>query len=553
MLDQQIVFIRMNLWRFLYTLRLRFCPRPKDTIRLWADYICIQQTPSAELSAQVSIMGEIYQAADAVYAWLGEPVYPEDNDMECIEVIRRCRQRDQAWVQIARENRSDFRHIASSKYWTRLWIKQEVILPRDIWFFYGQGVAHWKDIRFAAMLKLDRSRFPRSRRGTGSSDVEQPNPGFMTSLLNLRALRRGPDDLSELVNRFKDAECQDEKDRVYALLSLTKPSIRERITIDYQQSLLSVLLSTYPYWSGDRVTWTPAGDGQQIPTYQYQLFIAQMSKMLPAEKLYSSYQEKDLVNCHTAQAIFTTTGLLEVTSAQTIAAICNDAITPMAELQKPVSEVEAFVLRVLVRSPLPGQPHFQRKSFVYANAVVEKGDMVGRIGNHMLFMRRLETKEHFAMNRELIIQAAGTAVSPVLSMGPASDYLSTQLFPHPSLWKRHRLAGICFHLVTDAIGDERRGGTSRGNRGGVAVSYNTAAIVTLLVDSNMFRRDHDDLDIPDYNSDLPEVWSPYVFGEQNHILEPCQACRIIGRQFSHKWDLAAEDQEEPCSCRWLVS
>ena len=40
--------------------------------RVWLDLICINQEDEAELSKQVSQMGEIYKKASKVYAWLGE-------------------------------------------------------------------------------------------------------------------------------------------------------------------------------------------------------------------------------------------------------------------------------------------------------------------------------------------------------------------------------------------------------------------------------------------------------------------------------------------------
>ncbi|KAH7396120.1 heterokaryon incompatibility protein-domain-containing protein, partial [Pyrenochaeta sp. MPI-SDFR-AT-0127] len=39
---------------------------------LWVDAICINQTDNDERSKQVAIMGEIYNRAIKVFAWLGE-------------------------------------------------------------------------------------------------------------------------------------------------------------------------------------------------------------------------------------------------------------------------------------------------------------------------------------------------------------------------------------------------------------------------------------------------------------------------------------------------
>ena len=51
----------------------RFRPTAKDETRLlWIDAICIDQTATRERSHQVELMGEIYNKADHVLAWLGD-------------------------------------------------------------------------------------------------------------------------------------------------------------------------------------------------------------------------------------------------------------------------------------------------------------------------------------------------------------------------------------------------------------------------------------------------------------------------------------------------
>ncbi|KXL42692.1 hypothetical protein M433DRAFT_59080, partial [Acidomyces richmondensis BFW] len=75
--DGHIVKIRRNLWFFLRILRRQLCLSASDsrhtsqTPRIWADSLCIHQDDLRERSYQVSIMGEIYRGADAVYGWLG--------------------------------------------------------------------------------------------------------------------------------------------------------------------------------------------------------------------------------------------------------------------------------------------------------------------------------------------------------------------------------------------------------------------------------------------------------------------------------------------------
>lgn len=65
--DVQVVPIRRTLASFLKHV-FRSCGQ----ISVWLDVICINQRSVAEQSAQVAIMGEVYERARGVYAWMGK-------------------------------------------------------------------------------------------------------------------------------------------------------------------------------------------------------------------------------------------------------------------------------------------------------------------------------------------------------------------------------------------------------------------------------------------------------------------------------------------------
>ena len=66
-----------NLYNALGRLR-----RPDHSRDIWVDAVCIDQSNSAERTAQVSIMADIYRAASDVCIWLGED--SEEQDGRCI-------------------------------------------------------------------------------------------------------------------------------------------------------------------------------------------------------------------------------------------------------------------------------------------------------------------------------------------------------------------------------------------------------------------------------------------------------------------------------------
>jgi hypothetical protein len=69
---------------------LRYTESPRV---LWVDAICINQQDIDEKSKQVAMIVRVYNAAQTVYAWLGEDNRPSDNVFEILEEyqVRRAR------------------------------------------------------------------------------------------------------------------------------------------------------------------------------------------------------------------------------------------------------------------------------------------------------------------------------------------------------------------------------------------------------------------------------------------------------------------------------
>ncbi|OCL02256.1 HET-domain-containing protein [Glonium stellatum] len=58
-----------------------------DTLILWVDSLCINQSNNDEKSKQVELMGSIYQQAACVIAWLGPAVDESDLAMRALDNI----------------------------------------------------------------------------------------------------------------------------------------------------------------------------------------------------------------------------------------------------------------------------------------------------------------------------------------------------------------------------------------------------------------------------------------------------------------------------------
>ncbi|QPC70356.1 hypothetical protein HYE68_001108 [Fusarium pseudograminearum] len=144
--DGQKIFITPNCKAAMEKLRLR------DKSRyLWIDAICINQANDQERNQQVSIMGDIYRAAQRVVMWLGEETEPIKAAFEMLPTVAKaqCMLLLQVTGElpggVSTEGIDDpekmldsmfkeqsvmdaFRDLMQRTYWTRAWILPEIVI-----------------------------------------------------------------------------------------------------------------------------------------------------------------------------------------------------------------------------------------------------------------------------------------------------------------------------------------------------------------------------------------------------------------------------------------
>ena len=393
-LDGQIVQVRKNLWVFLSALRARFCTDTSDGagstsgIRVWADSLCIHQSNLHERSYQVSIMDEIYRGADAVYAWIGGPDDGNyDADMQRINQIAHMRSQSHRWADISKSDavrKLDMADIAASPYWTRIWIKQEILQAKNVWLFSRQEVINWADLRFAFSL----ARQSGGRRNPGQTGVRSPSlrshvssqqsAQAMQSLLDLRAAGKSSFELASLVVKFRSARCQDSRDRIFALLSLTDAETRRLVSVDYSKPLLQLLLQFYCPWTGERPS---VSSGHHV--YQYPSFCMHMVGIMPTVELEALLRSESARRSVTAQIAFAATGSAEVATVKVIASMDNANVSAFSGVQ----ERGGYVVSLGSKSAGRGQPAVRQMQIVYTDYVPGIGDRFARIGNRVIFLQ----------------------------------------------------------------------------------------------------------------------------------------------------------------------
>jgi hypothetical protein len=239
---------------------LRHLAREDETVTLWVDALCINQNDPVEKSVQVGQMGEVYSKATSVICWLGPAAENSDLAMRWVDsfgrrafqygigstpamrlrhLLRTLKKAPdditdgdlRAFLQELRHNLSSWVpgepgaitglfKLFSRSYWGRIWVVQEVVLPKTVDFQCGylqvceEYLNHTLRLirNFGQYQLLDTAPDP-------PSDTCSSIPTLQP--INLLKLRRsgGPFQLTHLVRALSTFQATDPRDRLFSLLS----------------------------------------------------------------------------------------------------------------------------------------------------------------------------------------------------------------------------------------------------------------------------------------------------------------------------------------------
>lgn len=207
----------------LALLHLRSLTSP---LTLWIDAICINQVDIEERNAQVALMSFIYMRAMKVVAWLGTKDYGNHLDpFHCMSIDWKAGQAPQFAVSLAGAttmrcsagpDRNTLARITESSYWTRIWIVQELCLPRLLVFIYGACIWAYEDFRECNAFKAARTHSSHSNSASYNVMLKP-----MLQLFVARDTRNTKSmGLESLMEQFATNGCAELRDRVYGLLGL---------------------------------------------------------------------------------------------------------------------------------------------------------------------------------------------------------------------------------------------------------------------------------------------------------------------------------------------
>ncbi|RSL65271.1 hypothetical protein CEP54_004305 [Fusarium duplospermum] len=209
--------------------------RPSRGIRMvWVDAICINQEDMQERGDQVAKMGQLYTGCSQVFLWLGDDiafrntgVHPPRLPLHELENLEE--------LQLpSKKERVDIRKLLERRYFNRVWIIQELILPPRIAIPIGDKI-FWADpstpTHFERLSSRDwaweQTKAPWFQHATRGSLMQES--------------------LSELLTLTWKSQSSDIRDKVYGVMGLSSIKAGIKIRPDYGISLQHLLIGFFAH------------------------------------------------------------------------------------------------------------------------------------------------------------------------------------------------------------------------------------------------------------------------------------------------------------------
>ena len=219
----------------------------------WIDALCINQQDNAEKSSQVTLMPEVYSAAEAVMVFLG--AMSEESDMACDLVDKLCKlfqegafdfqgeisprsvsvakrypfedkklrelglplENDPDWVALA--------ELLSRPYFHRIWVLQELVMARGpVTAFCGSYQLPYAALDMLWQVLLPTGWRFEMRQLAKKSDrqLEMQALEFLPTAGTLRRVAGKKLDLEMLLDTARSFSATDPRDKIFALLGMAK-------------------------------------------------------------------------------------------------------------------------------------------------------------------------------------------------------------------------------------------------------------------------------------------------------------------------------------------
>ncbi|EQB58074.1 hypothetical protein CGLO_01724 [Colletotrichum gloeosporioides Cg-14] len=215
--------VHFNCWYALW--QMRHHGHMNDT-KFWIDSLCINQSNDKEKGHQVAMMGDIFSFASSTAASLGTG----DSLGNVREILA---SEDNYEIDKLRDR------FDQLPYFDRVWIKQEIILSKDITFFYGLERLSWSEFDYAVNIIKDKRFYSQSEGSDSTAGLHNfAHVEDDYTVCNHRSRNTSTLTLMDLVAKYETAKASVAADKIYALLSLLPQNdpIRQNLPVTYGQS-----------------------------------------------------------------------------------------------------------------------------------------------------------------------------------------------------------------------------------------------------------------------------------------------------------------------------
>ncbi|GAB1315425.1 hypothetical protein MFIFM68171_05635 [Madurella fahalii] len=241
---------------------LRHASRP---LMVWIDALCIDQQNGAERTEQVHCMTDIYSNADTVAIWLGPEADDSDLATDILKRVAEEADNPQALLsfltrKLSRRTLGTVVALFEREYWRRLWVVQEVFHAKDITVYCGSSALPWSVYKRASDAFVNNkahishffpSHVPQSDRSTvathfGFSQVlTYQGPASLPNIASITGL--GDASLLEVMRACRRKLSTEPRDKVFGLLGVLPPAIRDEFPVDYNLPVKEVYTNVVDY------------------------------------------------------------------------------------------------------------------------------------------------------------------------------------------------------------------------------------------------------------------------------------------------------------------
>lgn len=240
--------VAKNLWRFL-----KQAAQLGDRFSgwLWIDALSIEQSNLQEKLEQVKIISETFRQAKEVIVWLGPKYADSDVAIRELRSQRCCAGHKTHYQKIpASPAGSAIRSLCERRYWSRLWVVQELWAAQSTQIMCGDRLIPLQYFeQFLQPLLHDDSdkRMPRLK---NELQILQQSPaakaiklirtvGHTYTVIEKRQITLDRS-LWTLLHATRELQCAEPRDRVYALLSVASAG-HQGIKPNYQRPLTELI------------------------------------------------------------------------------------------------------------------------------------------------------------------------------------------------------------------------------------------------------------------------------------------------------------------------